>query len=202
MQPSLSRFLLLTALLIPVAGLRPQVPAAPEIPANQMVRIRNVQGGEMATPEYSVSVRGTSTRRDRGRSWLVLTSEFDTQAPWLDEITFTFYVVLEAKPGDLPPGAPTKNLFSGSVTYMNVKRGQHVASVYLDPNTFERYGRPTHVAVIANIEGQQAGGAAQPPSSAQAQWWRSQTPHAIPLLRRDQTPFVNVEIESHNTIKP
>ncbi len=175
-----------------------QAPATP--PATALVNIRSVQGAPVKTPEYSVGVSGMSTKRDGRQNWLMVSAEYDIIPAWSDEITFTFYVVLEAKAGDLKPGSPEKNMFTGTVTYMNVKRGRHMATMFLDPNTFERYGRPIAVAVVANLEGQPAGGAANP--STQTAWWSSQTPVAIPLLRRDESPFRFVEIEAHNTIKP
>ena len=201
MQRSAKRLSVFLSAILAGAWVCAQAPA-PAAPAVSPITIGSVQATPVKTPEYGVSVSGMSTKRDGRQNWLMVSCEFDSAAPWQDEVTFTFYVALEARSADLKSGAPVKNVFSGSVTYMNVKHGRHQATMFLDHNTFERYGKVFAVAVEANIEGQAAGRSAQPASLAASQWWKTQTPFEIPLLRRDESPFRFVEIEGHNTIKP
>jgi hypothetical protein len=198
MQQAPSRLSVLIVSLFAGAWVSAQAPVAPPTAAS-LINIRNVQATSVKSPEYSVSVSGMSTKRDGRQNWMMVSAEYDILPPWTDEVTFTFYVVLEAKAGDLKARSELKNMFTGTVTYMNVKRGRHMATMFLDPNTFERYGRPIAVSVVVNVEGQAAGGAANP--TTQTAWWTTQTPIAIPLLRRDESPFRFVEIEAHNTIK-
>jgi len=172
----------------------------PEIPVSQLIRVQDVDAGSVNTPQYDVSVRGMSIQRDGRRDWLMARAEYKTSQEWTDEITVTFYVVLKGDPDDLPEGARPLNMFSGTVTYMNVKKGDHVATMFLDPNTFERFGDIEAVAVIFNIDGQLAGGATEP--STNVKWWERESPNAIPLLNRSESPWALIEMERHETIKP
>ncbi len=166
------------------------------------LRLRKVQWEEVATPDYEVKLRGRSTNNDGRRNWLELSAEYDALPKWTDEVTLTFYVVLTGDPEDMKEGEEAVNLFSGTVTYRNVKQGRYVATMFMDPNTFERYGKPSYVAVIAAVNGENESGKANPESSAQSQWWTRKPPHSIPLMNRSESPWALVEIESHNTIQP
>ncbi len=198
MRMRLSRFtFLLAAAFLPWTASAQPVP--PAVPASAKIQIRGVKAEADKTPDYNVSVRGSS-RRDGRADWLKVSCEYDILPAWTDEVTFTYHVVLEGTPANLGPGRKTKNLFTGSVTYQNVKQGRHTSTMFLDHNTLERYGRPTWVAVLVDIGGEAAGGKSQPESTVQ--WWNNEAPQAIPLMRRDETPWRFVEIESYNTIKP
>lgn len=181
-----------------------QVPGAPAAgpDPSTLINVRGVRFDSIFTPEFSFSLRGQSTQRDGRRQWLQVSSEFDTSPEWMDEVTLTFYVVLRADPRNFPEGAPPVNMFTGTVTYINVRRGRHTATMFLDPNTFERFGTPQAVAVVYNIGGRQAGGDVQPRNTQESRWWTTQTPHGIPLLNRSETPFALVEIERNLTIQP
>lgn len=177
--------------------------AVTEIPVAQMIRLRTVEAKEISSPNYNVDVRTESIRRDGSLKWLMVTAVYDTMPKWTDEITLTFYVVLRGKVDDLPQGAKEINLFSGTVTVVNVPRTKESeTTMFLDPYTLARYGEPTHVAVVVTINGQPAAGMAEPSSSAASQWWTKETPNQTPLLTRDKTPFAFVEIDKQNTIKP
>ncbi len=177
--------------------------AVTEIPVAQMIRLRTVEAKEISSPNYNVDVRTESIRRDGSLKWLMVKAVYDTMPKWTDEITLTFYVVLRGKVDDLPQGAKEINLFSGTVTVVNVPRTKESeTTMFLDPYTLARYGEPTHVAVVITINGQPAAGMAEPSSSAASQWWTKETPNQTPLLTRDKTPFAFVEIDKQNTIKP
>jgi len=193
------------ALLALTAGLLPlqAQDRERETPASSMIRVRSLDANSLSSPEYSFNLRGRSTTRDGRRNWLVLEAEFDTAPRWIDEVTFTFYVVLEGRPEDLPEGARERNLFSGTVTYVNVKRGnRQLAQMFLDPNTFERFGRATFSAVVVTIGGQNAAVVANPSASAASEWWTRETPNEIPLLPKNETPYAFVEHDHTPTIQP
>lgn len=177
--------------------------AATEIPPSQMIRLRSVEAKQISSPNYNVDVRTESLKRDGSLKWLMVKAVYDTMPKWTDEITLTFYVVLKGKAEDLPQGAKEINLFSGTVTVVNVPRSKQAeTTMFLDPYTLARYGEPTHVAVVMTINGQPAAGMAEPSASAASQWWTKETPNQTPLLTRDKTPYAFVEIDKQNTIKP
>lgn len=195
------RFIIMLFLLCATQNLMAQERGAAAEPSTYLT-VRGVKFDAVNTPEFSVDVRGASTRRGGRREWLQLTTEYDMALPWLDELTVTFYVVLNADARNFPAGAPLVNMFTGSVTYQNIKQGRHQSTMFLDPNTLERYGRPSAVAVVFNVQGRPAGGSVEPQSTGASRWWTTQTPHSIPLLKRNETPWSLVEIEYFNTIKP
>lgn len=197
-----TRIALLSFLLAGTSHIFAQT-AATEIPVSQMIRLRTVEAKAISSPNYNVEVRTESLKRDGSLRWLMVKAVYDTMPKWTDEITLTFYVVLKGKAEDLPQGAKEINLFSGTVTVVNVPRSKdNETSMFLDPYTLARYGEPTHVAVVVTINGQPAAGMAEPSSSAASQWWTKETPNQTPLLTRDKTPYALVEIDKQNTIKP
>jgi hypothetical protein len=170
---------------------------------SQWIDLRGIEVSEVSSPDFDYSVRGMTTTKDGRKSWLRVMAEFDTAPVWIDELTFTFYVVLSGNADDLPEGAKQNNLFSGTVTYVHIPEARRVvADVFLDPNTFARYGKPTYSAVVVTINGQPAAGEANPASSAKTEWWKKETPNEIPLLSRKETPFALIEQDRLPTIKP
>jgi hypothetical protein len=177
-----------------------QQPRQPQVPIEQLIRLGSVEAEGVSTPQFDVSVRGMSTQRDGRMEWLMVRAEYKTAKDWTDEVTVTFYVVLEGDAEDLPAGSNTKNMFTGTVTYMNVRQGDHESTMFLDPNTFERYGDVIAVAAVVNLDGRPAGELTDP--STTVKWWERQSPLPIPLLNRSESPWALIEIEKHDTIKP
>lgn len=194
-------FALMAFLSLATLRAQPAAPVGGVDPAT-LINIRGVRFDTVFTPEFSFNQRGMSTQRDGRRQWLRVSSEFETAPEWMDEVTVTFYVVLRANPGNIPEGANPNNLFTGTVTYVNVRRGRHNTTMFLDPNTSDRFGTPQAVAVVYNVGGRPAGGDVQPRSTQESRWWTTMTPNAMPLLNRSETPFALVEIEQFNTVKP
>ena len=94
------------------------------------------------------------------RSWIVLEAKYETTARWTDRLVFTWHVLLETKSAteknrdDRAKLAPYSYL-TQSVTYVNIPKGTHAASVCLPPSYLERYGEPKAVGlVIANSNGE------------------------------------------------
>ena len=91
------------------------------------------------------------------RKWIVLEAKYTTYARWQDQLTFTWHVLLETKSAtekDKTDKIPPYSYFSTTVTYANIPKGSHAASVCLHPSYLERYGEPKAIGlVIANKEG-------------------------------------------------
>jgi hypothetical protein len=167
---------------------------------DQLIRMTKVDYSAVYTPQFEVGVRGMSTQRDGRKQWLMMTAEYKTAMEWTDEVTVTFYVVLEGQEKDLPRGSNTRNLFTGTVTYVNLPKGDHVSTMFLDPQTFARYGKVIASAALVDVDGRSAGVETKPSSTVK--WWEGQSPNQIPLAKRSDTPWALVEIEKHDTIKP
>ena len=92
------------------------------------------------------------------RKWIVLETKYSTYSRWQDQLTFTWHVLLETKSAtekDKTDKIPPYSYFSTSVTYANIPKGSHAASVCLSPSYLERFGEPKAVGlVIANKNGE------------------------------------------------
>ena len=169
--------------------------------ASSLLRVRSLMHDVVLTPEYAVSVRG-SVRKDGRSRWLRLSTEYETAEKWTDEVTFTYYVMLEGSEGDLPKDATSPfTMFSGSVTYVTLAEGKHQSTMFLDPQTFLRFGKPKAIAVEVSVNGQKVGEAGEPQNTVASKWWSSKTAHTVPLLNREESPWRFVEIETHETIR-
>ncbi len=102
----------------------------------------------------------------KSRKWIVLEAKYTTDAEWLDQLTFTWHVLLETESAtgnknsreELPP----YSYFTTTTTYANIPRGSHAASVCLHPSYLERYGEPKAIGlVIANANGEVLAGDAE-----------------------------------------
>ncbi len=160
-----------------------------------VLRIRRVEGEMVRAPQYQVS---GGQRSQRQRQWLEVKTEFETAPDWIDEITFTYYIVLHNRrphEGDEP-----YNLFRGENTYVNIERTRRGQSaVYLHPSTVERYGSLDRVAVVISSQGRVLGIESDPPS--ERRWWEQLPPRSGFVLNRMQTPFAMVNFDDFEAIK-
>ncbi len=94
---------------------------------------------------------------NKPRKWIVLEAKYSTYSRWQDQLTFTWHVLLDTKTAtekDKTDKIPPYSYFSTSVTYANIPKGTHAASVCLAPSYLERFGEPKAVGlVIANKDG-------------------------------------------------
>lgn len=96
------------------------------------------------------------------RNWIVLETKYTTYGTetsrFLDQLTFTWHVLLETKTAPENKGnkeglAPY-SYFSTAMTYFNIPYGSHASSVVLPPSYLERYGEAKAVGfTITNQNG-------------------------------------------------
>jgi len=101
------------------------------------------------------------------RQWIVAETKYTTygteKSRFLDQLTFTWHVLLETKTAKENKGnreglAPY-SYFSTSITYFNIPQGSHASSVVLPPSYLERYGEPKAIGfVVTNENGDELGG--------------------------------------------
>lgn len=87
------------------------------------------------------------------RSWIVLEAKYQTQERCIDQLTFVWHVLLETKSATSKDKEGQAKLapysyFTQTVTYSNIPRGTHAASVCLHPSYLEQYGEPKAVGLI------------------------------------------------------
>ena len=120
-------------------GAKILVDQAPRIGKAACMTAPSLQGGTQIGQCYK-----------KPRNWIVLETKYTTYGTevsrFLDQLTFTWHVLLETKTATENKGnkeglAPY-SYFSTSMTYFNIPYGSHASSVVLPPSYLERYGEP------------------------------------------------------------
>lgn len=138
---------------------------------------------------------------NKPRSWIVLEAKYSTFVKWQDQLTFTWHVLLDARSATENKGnkeglAPF-SYFTTSVTYQNIPRGSHAASVCLHPSYLERYGEPKAIGiVITNSKGEiivgdcesEVRGIASHPKDLESAFW--QNPAIMDAKGKDGNPMI------------
>lgn len=160
--------------------------------ASELVAIKKISGLKVRTPEYRL-VAGQA--QARGKDWFSVNTTYDTAPDWVDDITFSYFVLITGK----SPGQPRNTLLSGDVTYVNVQKGRHLSDMYLHPSTLARYGEVERVAVIVRVQGRVVAMASEP--SSPQRWWEQLTPVQGLVLNRMETPFAMINFDNYEAIK-
>lgn len=167
---------------------------APAQRAADNVQVRKLDVKKFPTPQYQLS---SSQMKGKSRDWVGITSEYDTDAEWTDELTFTYYVLLRGK----DPKGPRQSLLRGKVTYVNIEAGRgHKSDVYLHPSTLARFGDVEMVAVLIEANGRLLAGESLP--KAKVRWWEQMSPQDGLVLNRMQTPFAMINFDDYEAVKP
>lgn len=189
---------------------RPAAPAQPSAAASG-VRIRKMPKPGKAllqrTPEYQNNVaRALSGSRPR-RDWAVIDVIYDTAPEWVDELTFSFFALAE---GRNDQGQKEFSLYRGQATYVDIRRGEHVATMIISPVAVERYGDIVAVAVEVAVGGKVvAEGTEVAISGVPQDWWRNSrvidSPTVIKrdayMTERSKTPFALANIDDYEVVK-
>lgn len=168
--------------------------ASPVLAQNDGVAIKKIEPGKVETPEYQLT---HNSMKGRSRNWYRVVTQYDTDALWTDELSFTYYVLVKNK----DPKGPPRSLFRGKVTYVNVEKGRgHKSDVYLHPSTLARYGDVEAVAVLIEVGGRLVASESLPASNKR--WWEQLSPVDGILLNRMQTPFAMINFDDYEAVKP
>lgn len=167
--------------------------AAQQPPAARPINIRSIKGGKVATPQYQL-LKGQTMARTR--DWFQILTQYDTAPDWIEELTFTYYVLVR----DRQAAQRTPVLFRGEVTYVTIQKGRHMSDMYLHPSTLARYGDVEAIAVLVTFKGQLVAMESQPPS--QERWWERLAPVDGFILNRMETPFAMINFDDYEAIKP
>jgi len=153
-----------------------------------------VVDAKLRSPLYNA---GGERAQSSQKTWLRVSVEYETQNEWIDELDFTFYVLVRDGKQD--------RVFRKTVTYVDIAKGRHLADVFIRPNTFERMeAKAVHAAVVVSVRG--AGGMAGTELGAestleQRQWWTAVPSSEGTLLDRDETPFAFIAYDNYELIK-
>lgn len=143
--------------------------------------------------------------RGKPREWGVFEVTYDTAPEWIDELTVTFTVMLQA----VDPALQQQPFSVCRVTtrYIDVAKGNDkVASAVLLPSALLRYGRPIGFVAEFSVNGQVV--AAESVVAAdflKDKWWENpaimDSPRTVKregyLLERSKTPFGFVNMDEN-----
>lgn len=184
---------LMALLLASSLTIHAQQPAGGGDGGGRVLELKNIVGAAVLTPEYQVK---RNPLNPRVKSWYQVTAEYETKPEWLDEVEFTYYVLVKNTKN---PKGPPQSLFKGSVTYINVNEGKHKSDMFLHPNTVARFGEVQAVAVLISVQGRIVGMESKPKSNQR--WWEQLAPVDGLLLSRDQTPFAPIYFDDYEPVK-
>lgn len=172
--------------------------------AKAVLRIKDVtKPGKpclVASPDIDGKVKSPG-RSNRNKKWAMFEVQYDTAPEWIDEATFTFYVLCQ--------DAKTKefHFFQTAVTYLDIAKGDHGAAVLLPPNAVARYGEPISFGVEVSVNGEKA--AAQSVGQGGENWWEASLDklgdrvkrHSGYLQDRSKTPFGVTFIDEYEAVR-
>ena len=166
---------------------------------NVVIRKMEVTGpsARVKTPEFR---NDANEPQAPAKDWARITVQYETDADWTDELEFRYMVLVKNhKTDDKIPFA----MFPGAVTYVDIPKGKrHTSTVFLRPNTLERYGAVVWAGVKVYLKGRDAPVAVAQMPDDQTPWNTSYPTREGALLNRAQTPFALVAIDNYQAIKP
>ncbi len=156
----------------------------------------------VSSPDVDGKVKSPGhINRGQNWKWAMLEVKYETSPDWIDEITFTFYVLCQ--------DAKTKefHFFQTAVSYLDVEKGEHFAAAMLPPNAVKRYGEPISYGVDITIDGESV--ATKALGLGGEGWWSTSLDklgdrvkrHSGYLKDRSQTPFGLTHIDEYEAVR-
>ena len=107
----------------------------------------------LSAPSFSGESSIGPVWNGKPRKWIVLETKYQTYDKVIDQLTFTWHVLLETKTATVKDREtlekrPPYSYFTQRVTYSNIPKGFHAASVCLHPSYYEQYGEPKAVGIV------------------------------------------------------
>lgn len=141
------------------------------------------------------------------RKWIAPEMIYQTKPDWIDELTLTWHILLDAKtvkkqekPSKDKEPASRFSYYTTAVRYVNIPSGDHAACVVLPPSVLERYGEPVAIAVLITdkegkiCDGSNIGAEAVVGKKLADKWWENSeqvmsatdSKTGVPLIARRQ----------------
>ncbi len=180
--------------------------ARPAGSAKATLRIKDIskpgKQSLVSSPDIDGKVKSPGhINRGQNWKWAMLEVKYETAPEWIDEITFTFYVLCQ--------DTKTKefHFFQTAVSYLDIEKGDHVAAAMLPPNAVKRYGEPISFGVDITIDGENV--ASKAVGLGGDAWWSASLDklgdrvkrHSGYLKDRSQTPFGVTHIDEYEAVR-
>lgn len=160
------------------------------------------------TPEFNVNVQNTMPKTSKKpREWALFEVKYETDAKWMDELTFTYHVMTKGKNDE---GKEAFSYYTTTIRYIDVPKGEHMSCVAIPPSLIERYGEP--VALALEVTGKDGTVmASESPAGAitlPREWWKDSKVLDNPSLTRrtgmvdrSKTPFALVNVDDYEVVQ-
>ena len=187
--------------------------ARPAAAAKATLRIKDMskpgKQSLVSSPDLDGKVKSPGhINRGQNWKWAMLEVKYETSPDWIDEITFTFYVLSKAK--DPKTGVEQYHLFQTAVSYLDIEKGEHHAAAMLPPNAVKRYGEPIAYGVDITLDGESVETLSSGFGNAKDPWWNSPgfnklgdrlVRHSGYLKDRSQTPFGVTHVDEYEAVR-
>lgn len=169
--------------------------------AEPRIEIRNIEVNDnVYTPYYEAR---TILNHEQGadKKWIQVRVEYTTAGGWIDELAIDHAVLVEENGDVLQPVVLT-----GNATYINIKPGDHYATMYIHPSMVERYQLDSpeiDTAVVFHLNGITME-SMETTKNAKAGWSKvtGMLKHKGHLLDPSETPFWFINYDFKEVIKP
>jgi hypothetical protein len=173
--------------------------SVPELHAQQRdaIRVKSVKIKKLKTPEYQTR----PSFNPRLRDWIEITTEYEIQKDWMDELEMTYYVLL--KGGKDKTIKEPYTLLQGSIAYVHIEKARELKSImYVHPSVLTRFGDVDAVAVEVKQSGRPSIVDGMGTWQQWQKWVQQLTARGGMILAPDQTPFGAMSLDDSEMIRP
>ena len=167
------------------------------LPAQTALRAGDVKLGKPAiaavkTPEFSLT--SGPAKRSKAGEWLEVEIEYETKPEDVDELTFTYTIMIE------------KKLLTGQVTHVNIPKGRdHFSVMYVSPRALTKLlaGRAFAPSNVDNVwvTVERQGQKLDQPASVKPGPVPNLPQVAGMVMNKDETPFSPLYYDRYEAIK-
>ena len=123
----------------------------------------------------------------RHKIWGVLDVTFTTVPEWVDDLSVTFYVMLQNPKADPKKGEKPMSFFTLTLSYSDVARGKdHKVGAVLQPAALLRYGKAIGLAAKISVGGKEVATIADGEGRLKTaeKWWEDPKIVDAPVVQR------------------
>ena len=123
----------------------------------------------------------------RHKVWGVLDVTFTTLPEWVDDLSVTFYVMLQNPKADPKKGERPMSFFTLTLSYSDIARGKdHKVGAVLQPAALQRYGGAIGLAAKISVGGTEVATIADGESRLKTaeKWWEDPKIVDAPVVQR------------------
>ena len=179
LRPLAAASLALFALAAPAQGPAQKGPAGSNPGEIAIPTITSPRNFEQKSPSV---VSGT-----RNKHWGVFDVTFASTPEWVDDISVTFYVMLQNPKADPKKGEKPMSFFTLTLSYADIERGKdHRVGAVLQPAALLRHGKPIGLAAKISVGGKEVASKSEGEGRLKTaeKWWEDPKIVDAPVVQR------------------